>query len=67
MKTGTLLDVPETRTQLFTDASESGWGAHLDPTQASGVWLAEETSLHINHLELLAVYNALIAVRNHLV
>ena len=65
-RAGTLLDVPEARTQLFTDASESGWGAHLDTAQASGVWSAEETSLHINHLELLAVYNALIAFRNHL-
>ena len=65
-RAGTLLDVPEARTQLFTDASESGWGAHLDTAEASGVWSAGETSLHINQLELLAVYNALIAFRNHL-
>ena len=65
-RAGTLLDVPAARIHLFTDASESGWGAHLDTRQVSGSWSAREASLHINHLELLAVYNALIAFRNQL-
>ena len=65
-RAGTLLDILAARIHLFTDASESGWGAHLDTHQVSGSWSAREASLHINHLELLAVYNALIAFRNQL-
>ena len=37
---GTLLDVPAARMHLFTDSSESGWGAHLDTRQVSGSWSA---------------------------
>ena len=50
-----LLDIPEAQTQLFTNASESGWGAHLDTFQASGEWSAREAILHVNQLEMLAV------------
>ena len=58
-----LLDVPEARARLFTDASESGWGAHLDDLQTSGSWSTREATLHINHLEMLAVLYALRAFR----
>jgi hypothetical protein len=40
---------------LFTDASTSGWGAHVGVTRLSGVWTCKERSLHINNLEMLAV------------
>ena len=49
-RAGMLLDIPEAQTHLFTDASESGWGAHLDKHQVSGSWSTREATLHINHL-----------------
>ena len=45
--------------QLFTDASNEGWGAHLGDSTARGVWSAIESRLHINFLELKAVLLAL--------
>jgi ribonuclease HI len=44
---------------LFSDASTSGWGAHVGETLLSGVWTCEERSLHINNLEMLAVIRTL--------
>ena len=41
--------------QLFTDASNEGWGAHLDQNSAKGLWTDREKRLHINVLELKAV------------
>ena len=45
--------------QIFTDASKEGWGAHLDEHTARGTWSLPESKLHINHLELKAVFLAL--------
>ena len=45
--------------QMFTDASKEGWGAHLDEHTARGTWSLPESKLHINHLELKAVFLAL--------
>ena len=45
--------------QIFTDASKEGWGAHLDEHTARGHWSLPESKLHINHLELKAVFLAL--------
>ena len=45
--------------QLFTDASNEGWGAHFGDYMAKGVWLESEGALHINLLELKAVLLAL--------
>ena len=45
--------------QLFTDASNEGWGAHLGDSTARGVWSEVESQLHINFLELKAVLLAL--------
>ena len=45
--------------QLFTDASNEGWGAHLDQSSAKGLWTDQEKRLHINVLELKAVSLAL--------
>ena len=45
--------------QLFTDASNEGWGAHLGDSTARGVWSEVESQLHINFLELKAVFLAL--------
>ena len=45
--------------QVFTDASNEGWGAHLGDSTARGVWSEPESRLHINFLELKAVFLAL--------
>ena len=45
--------------QLFTDASNEGWGAHLDQSSTKGLWSDREKRLHINILELKAVSLAL--------
>ena len=45
--------------QLFTDASNEGWGAHLDQNSPKGLWSDREKRLHINVLELKAVSLAL--------
>ena len=45
--------------QILTDASKEGWGAHLDEHTARGTWSLPESKLHINHLELKAVFLAL--------
>ena len=44
---------------LQTDASKEGWGTHLDEHTARGTWSLPESKLHINHLELKAVFLAL--------
>ena len=45
--------------QIFTDTSKKGWGAHLDEHTARRTWSLPESKLHINHLELKAVFLAL--------
>ena len=46
--------------QIFTDASKEGWGTHLNEFTARGSWSVPESKLHINYLELKAVFIALI-------
>ena len=45
--------------QLLTDASNEGWGAHLEPSSIQGLWSPQEKRLHINVLELKAAFLAL--------
>ena len=45
--------------QIFTDASKEGWGAHLGEHTERGSWSVPESKLHINYLELKAVFLAL--------
>ena len=45
--------------QLCTDASNKGWGAHLDQRSTKGLWSEQQKRLHINILELKAVSLAL--------
>ena len=63
---GVPIHQPNGDVDLYTDASEIGWGAHVDSLVASGRWSAEEASLHINHLEMRAVRNALRSFQSHL-
>ena len=41
---------------LYSDASCLGWGAHLLDQHVSGVWLDQEKLLHINLLEMKALF-----------
>ena len=50
--------------QVFTDASKEGWGAHLNEFTARGSWSVPESKLHINYLELKAVFLALKEFQN---
>ena len=45
--------------QLFTDASNEGWGAHLDQSSTEGLWSDLAKRLYINVLGLKAVSLAL--------
>ena len=45
--------------QLFTDASNEGWGTHLEQSSTQGLWSPQAKGLHINVLELKAVFLAL--------
>ena len=41
--------------QLFTVASNKGWGAHLEQASTKGLWSDKEKRLHINVVELKVV------------
>ena len=42
---------------IFTDASTAGWGSHVEPEGLlyHGVWTRDQSRLHINMLEMLAI------------
>ena len=46
---------------IFTDASLSGWGAHVEPEGLlfHGVWTEDQSRLHINVLETKAIFLSL--------
>jgi hypothetical protein len=44
---------------LTTDASKTAWGAHCQSQTVQGKWNPHQQTLHINLLELIAVWNAL--------
>ena len=44
---------------IYADASVEGWGASYGNTPTSGAWLPNEKRLHINVLELKAIFLAL--------
>ena len=64
--TGSPLYAEEHNLLLFTDASVKGWGAHLGDLTVSGLWSDRETNLHINILELKAVFLAIRSFQSHL-
>lgn len=47
---------------ICSDASLSGWGACYDGVKPRGPWTKTDTARHINELELLAAYNALLSL-----
>ena len=48
---GVRFGTPAPDLHLYSDASSSGWVAHLLDQNVSGVWSAQEKLLHINLLE----------------
>ena len=64
IKMGCPLHPQEHNTFIFTDASNQGWRAHLQNITVSGNWTNKEKLLHINVLELKAVFLALKSFQN---
>ena len=58
---GVPLQEPKPDFHIFTDASHVGWGAHIEPLGLlkQGLWCKEDKELHINNLEMKAVFLAL--------
>ena len=61
--TGVRFRTPAPDLHLYSDASSSGWGAHLLDQHMSGVWSDQEKLLHINLLEMKALFLGLQAFR----
>ena len=53
---GVRFGTPAPDLHLYSDASSSGWGAHFLDQNVSGVWSAQEKLLHINLLEMKALF-----------
>ena len=53
---GVRFGTPAPDLHLYSDASSSGWGAHLLDQNVSGVWSTQEKLLHINLLEMEALF-----------
>ena len=51
---------------FWSDASDVGWGAHLGPLVASGLWDESESHLPINARELLAIRRGLLHFQSSL-
>ena len=56
---GVSLEQVSPQLELWSDASDVGWGAHLDEQFASGLWAPEDVERSINARELLAIESAL--------
>lgn len=54
------------RIEIFTDASNTGWGANCGRFKTHGFWNENEKQCHINYLELLAAFNGLKTFAKHL-
>ncbi len=58
LKRGVILDTAHRRKVVTTDASNKGWGALCEGKPTFGLWSKEESGLHINCIEMLAVCQA---------
>ena len=65
--TGVRFGTPAPDLHLYSDASSSGWGAHLLDQNVSGVWSDQEKLLHINLLEMKALFRGLQAFREDVI
>ena len=55
---GVSLEQVSPQLELWSDASDVGWGAHLDEQFASGLWVPEDVERSINAREILAIESA---------
>ena len=60
LELGISLEQVPPQLELWSDASDVGWGAHLDESVSSGLWAPEEVESSINVRELLAIERALL-------
>ena len=65
--TGVRFGTPAPDLHLYSDASSSGWGAHLLDQNVSRVWSDQEKLLHINLLEMKALFLGLQAFREDVI
>ena len=65
--TGVRFETPAPDLHLYSDASCSVWGAHLLDQHVSGVWSDQEKLLHINLLEMKALFLGLQAFREDVI
>ena len=65
--TGVRFGTPAPDLHLYSDASCSGWGAHLLDQHVSGVWSDQEKLLRINLLEMKALFLGLQAFREDVI
>ena len=56
LRRGVPLGTIDVECYLYTDSSTQGWGAHLQDLTASGIWSQDQAQLHINVLELQAIW-----------
>ena len=59
--------MPAPDLHLYSDMSCSGWGAHLLDQHVSGLWSDQEKLLHINLLEMKALFLGLQAFREDVI
>ena len=59
LEIGVSLDQVSPQLDLWSDASDVGWGAHLGDDIASGLWSPGDLEMSINARELLAIDRAL--------
>ena len=65
--TGVRFGTPAPDLHLYSDASCSGWGAHLLDQHVSGVWSDQEKLLHINLLKMKALFLGLHSFREDVI
>ena len=65
--TGVRFGTPAPDLHLYSDTSCSGWGAHLLDQHVSGVWSDQEKLLHINLLEMKALFLGLQSFRDDVI
>ena len=51
---------PTSKTVIQSDASKKGWVAYCQKVSTGGQWTLQESNLHVNVLELLAIKLALL-------
>ena len=59
---GVCLQSAPPEVHIFTDSSTEGWGGHWENMEVAGKWTQQEQLLHINALELLAIWRTLEAL-----